>query len=465
MRLSGWCQLDSVAVATGLVSVRFRRQQAEPSGDFLASLRVRRRWSIRHCDWYGSTAPGKGPWKRFMAPCDSRPRSYTSTKAIRSCPPTRGQLGPCSKAIKSVVSGRREEFAFEYSRDDTGASRWYRLTATPYRKDGGPRRALVLRFDETDDKLDRSRQSLYTYALKRSTEFVGILESSGEFVYANDRLCGTLGYSFRDLIGRHIWDIDPNFPRDAFQSALSELRQLGTLAIESHFRTVEGLAFPVEVTLSHYEGASGENVMLFGREPTSAGDLASGSFRFQQKVAERTSELAAANSRLQEEIVSHRQTEEELRTSQQRLALALWGTSLGLWDWSLRDGAMTFDERWCAMLGYQIDDIEPRLEGWTGLVHRTTICRCARRSRNTSRAARTSSSRFIASTTRTASTGGSWPADGWRSATTTELRCGSLALCRTSLSASSSRSSCSSRRRWRRSGSWLAGSRTTSTTY
>ena len=273
------------------------------------------------------------------------------------------------KGIKSVVSGRSTEFAFEYSRPEAGGARWFRLTATPYRDETSSCRALVLRFDQTDEQVDRSRQALHTFALKRATEFIGILESSGAFTYANDRLCGTLGYSFRDLIDRHIWDIDPNFPEDAFRSAVDELRQLGTLAIESHFRTVEGLAFPVEVTLSHYEGQGGENVLLFAREPSTMGDLASGSFRFQQKVAERTSELAAANSRLQEEIVSHRRTEEELRTSQQRLALALWGTSLGLWDWSLRDGAMTFDERWCTMLGYEMNEIEPRLEGWTGLVH------------------------------------------------------------------------------------------------
>lgn len=46
----------------------------------------------------------------------------------------------------------------------------------------------------------------------------------------------------------------------------------------------------------------------------------------------------------------------------QRLALVLKGTGLGLWDWNPQTGDVVFDERWCQMLGYHPDEVEPNVE-------------------------------------------------------------------------------------------------------
>ena len=57
------------------------------------------------------------------------------------------------------------------------------------------------------------------------------------------------------------------------------------------------------------------------------------------------------------------------RESEERMKLALRGADLGTWDWNVRTGERTVDERWAGMLGYTLDEIEPHVRARTDLVH------------------------------------------------------------------------------------------------
>jgi len=58
-----------------------------------------------------------------------------------------------------------------------------------------------------------------------------------------------------------------------------------------------------------------------------------------------------------------------LAESEERLMLALEGSEDGIWDWNLTTHKMAFNERWAAMLGYRLTEVEPSWEGWIQLVH------------------------------------------------------------------------------------------------
>lgn len=66
---------------------------------------------------------------------------------------------------------------------------------------------------------------------------------------------------------------------------------------------------------------------------------------------------------------------EQVKTSEHRYALALQGTSDGIWDRDLETGAVVFSERFWTMLGYSPEDIEAgemltrRVEDWSERVH------------------------------------------------------------------------------------------------
>jgi len=66
----------------------------------------------------------------------------------------------------------------------------------------------------------------------------------------------------------------------------------------------------------------------------------------------------------------------QLRLSRDRLELVLKGSRLGLWDWNPQTNDVTFDERWCEMLGYTLTEIEPTVDSWSSRVHPEDIDSC-----------------------------------------------------------------------------------------
>ena len=63
------------------------------------------------------------------------------------------------------------------------------------------------------------------------------------------------------------------------------------------------------------------------------------------------------------------QSEARLRTSEERLALALDSGSDGLWDWNITTGQVWYSDRWYTMFGYEPGEVEPHINTCMGLTH------------------------------------------------------------------------------------------------
>jgi len=74
-------------------------------------------------------------------------------------------------------------------------------------------------------------------------------------------------------------------------------------------------------------------------------------------------------AKLEEEIKERKQTEEALRVSEERYALAARGANDGLWDWDLRTNMIYYSFRWKSMLGYDEKNISGHPEEWFRRVH------------------------------------------------------------------------------------------------
>ena len=77
---------------------------------------------------------------------------------------------------------------------------------------------------------------------------------TGRFVHANRQLAASLGYRDDELLGLHVWDIDPNFPPEAFRGLAAEIRARGHQQFETSHRTRGGEQFPVEMTVYFHAG-------------------------------------------------------------------------------------------------------------------------------------------------------------------------------------------------------------------
>jgi PAS domain S-box-containing protein len=81
------------------------------------------------------------------------------------------------------------------------------------------------------------------------------------------------------------------------------------------------------------------------------------------------SDLESVARRLAQLVQAHEESRQALRTSEQRLALAVQGASLGLWDWNLATDHVYYSNEWAAMLGYTASELEPRSATLVGLLH------------------------------------------------------------------------------------------------
>ena len=70
------------------------------------------------------------------------------------------------------------------------------------------------------------------------------------------------------------------------------------------------------------------------------------------------------------EMALHRYAlDRQLKESEQRLTLALWGADLGMWDWDARSDTVVYNERWAEMLGYRLDEIARHPRSWETRIH------------------------------------------------------------------------------------------------
>ncbi|HXS93665.1 MAG TPA: PAS domain S-box protein [Candidatus Limnocylindrales bacterium] len=84
--------------------------------------------------------------------------------------------------------------------------------------------------------------------------------------------------------------------------------------------------------------------------------------RLEQKVAERTAELALAKDQAEHACVA-------LDKSLTQLSLALDGANEALWDCDIAGNRTYYSERWGAMLGFSKEEIGERVEIWDRLLH------------------------------------------------------------------------------------------------
>ena len=70
-----------------------------------------------------------------------------------------------------------------------------------------------------------------------------------------------------------------------------------------------------------------------------------------------------------QDITERKWSEEALRESVERYALAARGANDGLWDWNLRNNNIYFSCRWKSMLGYGEKEISNHPEEWLSRIH------------------------------------------------------------------------------------------------
>ncbi|WP_051261897.1 PAS domain S-box protein [Desulfovibrio inopinatus] len=167
-----------------------------------------------------------------------------------------------------------------------------------------------------------------------------LINASGNILYWNSAAEALFGYSAEEALGKDVHNM----------VALPEQRSQARKGLRHFSESGRGEAIG---NVLEFEALrkDGSRVQI---------ERAVASFHFEGKW------YAVGNVR---DITERKAIEQQLRTSQERLDLALEGGGLGLWDWNITTGELYFNDQWTGMLGYDRKEITPFFIHWLQLIH------------------------------------------------------------------------------------------------
>lgn len=101
---------------------------------------------------------------------------------------------------------------------------------------------------------ERERELLLTqFSIERAVDSVFWISPEGVILYVNEAACKTLEYDREEMIGKHVAEIDANFPREHWESHWNEIKLRGSFTLESEHQTKSGRCIQTEVTVNYLQ--------------------------------------------------------------------------------------------------------------------------------------------------------------------------------------------------------------------
>ena len=189
--------------------------------------------------------------------------------------------------------------------------------------DGRVEYVVATGIDITERHLAQEKLRLYTLIYDRSNDGILVFDAEGRFVERNPAHRLLSGYRDEDLEGRTGADL---FGEDVFKNVYDAVRREGSYRGEIKGRRVDGQVVPIDASVFSISDSTGalKYVVGIGRDVTERKKneeaLRRAHDELEQRVLERTAELARVNEALLAEVSERKQAEEALRTSHQQLA-------------------------------------------------------------------------------------------------------------------------------------------------
>lgn len=197
--------------------------------------------------------------------------------------------------------------------------------------------ARAMRYALVRGRLE-SRLRLFEVALDSAANGIVITNPSGHIEWVNAAFAQMTGFSVHEVLGRN--------PNDLVKSG----KQSHAFYQQMWETILSGRVWRGELVNRRKDGSLYDEALAIA--PVTARD---GSIR--NFVA------------IKQDITERKSGELQRQKSEQQLELALVGSGLGLWDWHVPSGELAFSERWCAMLGYRMEEIAPHIRSREQLVH------------------------------------------------------------------------------------------------
>ena len=185
--------------------------------------------------------------------------------------------------------------------------------------------------------LRQSRQQLEAL-VSASADWLWETDARGRFTFVSDYVQKNLGYAPDEVVGKAPWDLMP-----AADAEKARFRYLEFAKSRQSFRELDNVSLHKDGSIRYIRTAG---TPLLGRGNRLLGYRGMG-----------------------RDITASKNSEEQLRVSEERLRLALTATSDGVWDWDMASGHVYRSPRYCEITGYPHAEVTPDLAFFQRLVH------------------------------------------------------------------------------------------------
>lgn len=122
--------------------------------------------------------------------------------------------------------------------------------------------------DITHRKKTEEALRLTQLSVDGAADLIHWIASDGRVLYVSDSTCRRHGYSREELLAMTVFDLDPSMSPKAWRMVWRELKEKGSVTIESVHRAKDGEVFPIEATLNFVECEGTEYNFVFARDIT-----------------------------------------------------------------------------------------------------------------------------------------------------------------------------------------------------
>jgi PAS domain S-box-containing protein len=219
--------------------------------------------------------------------------------------------------------------------------------------------AMALYNSRTLESLEHSEQR-FRSVVESAIDAIITIDSHGKIIFWNPEAEQMFGYSSSDIIGRPATVIMPQRFRKAHKQSLQRVASMGKYTAAGKVRELEGLKrdgseFPIELSVAKWETNEGSCFTAIVRDITERKQvekaLQIARAKLEKRVAERTTELAKANSELQDRINECELAESALRESELKYSTLVEDALIGVYI--AQDDKIVFaNDKFAEIYGY-----------------------------------------------------------------------------------------------------------------
>jgi len=170
------------------------------------------------------------------------------------------------KIRRAIQTGQACQVEFKHYQTN-GTCLWNELTISPIRNvEGTVTHCIGVYSDITSRKLTQEWQHSMQVSIDRAADAILYIGLDGRLLYVNEAACQLLSYTRGQLLAKSIHDIDPQLSPSVWAKQLRHIRDLGSLRIDTQYRTQSDRIVSVEVAFNYLQSNDRDSICAFVRE-------------------------------------------------------------------------------------------------------------------------------------------------------------------------------------------------------